>query len=130
VRTKLLMTLAALFLGLLGVAATFLPQEILAHVGAPPEGLAVLIVQTIGALYLGFALLDWTARGVIIGGVYSRPLAIGNFVHFTIVAIALLKALLGGSPAPEVIAGAVAYTVFAVWFGGVLFTHPGKGGGG
>lgn len=129
-RTKLLMTLAALFLGLLGVAATFLPQEILAHVGAPPEGLAVLIIQILGALYLGFALLDWTARGVIIGGVYSRPLAIGNFVHFTIVAIALIKALFGGAPAPEVIAGAVVYTVFAVWFGGVLFTHPGKRGGG
>jgi hypothetical protein len=49
-----------------------------------------------------------------------------DFLHFAMVAIALLKALLGGLRAGPVLAGAAVYSVFAVWFGLVVFTHPEK----
>jgi hypothetical protein len=72
-------------------------------------------------------MLNWMARANLIGGIYSRPVAMGNFLHFAMVAIALLKALLGGLRAQPILIGAVVvYSVFAVWFGLAVFTHPEK----
>jgi hypothetical protein len=125
-KTKALMSLSAILMALLGIAASFLPQEILSYSGADPRDFGVLLVQVIGALYLGFAMLNWMARANLIGGVYSRPVAMGNFLHFAVVAVALLKALLGGASAEILLVGAVIYSAFAVWFGLVVFTHPTK----
>jgi hypothetical protein len=80
-------------------------------------------VQTCGALYLGFAVLNWMARGVLIGGIYSRPLALGNFLHFVVVTVTLVKVLFE-LRLPLIIGLTVAYAVFAAWFGLVLFMHP------
>jgi len=122
--TRILMVLSALFMAILGVVASFFPQEILAYSGSRPEGLGVLLIQINGALYMGFAILNWMARANLIGGVYSRPVALGNFLHFSVVGIALLKALISGQKAFEIVTGVVAYSTFAIWFGLVLFTHP------
>lgn len=124
--TRLLMIFTAAFFGVLGVGSTFLPQELLVHVGARPEGLLVLLVQTLGALYLGFAILNWMARSNLIGGIYSRPVALANFFSFAIGAVSLLKALASHYAAPEVVAMALFYSVFAICFGVVIFTHPAK----
>ena len=56
--TRLLMRASAVFLGVLGASATFLPQEILAHAGTPAVGSGVVLIQMAGASYLGFALLN------------------------------------------------------------------------
>ena len=125
-KTKALMSLSAILMAVLGIGASFLPQEILSYSGADPRGLGVLLVQVVGALDLGFAMLNWMARANLIGGVYSRPVAMGNFMHFAVVAVALLKALLGGASAAILLVGAVIYSIFAVWFGLVVFTHPAK----
>jgi hypothetical protein len=122
--TKLLMSLSALFMAGLGVTASFLPQEIASHAGVRPDAYVVLLVQIAGALYLGFAILNWMAKAVLIGGIYSRPVALGNFLHFAVVAIILLKALAAGLRANEITAGAAVYSLFAAWFGLVLFRHP------
>jgi hypothetical protein len=119
------MSLSAIFMAALGIAATFMPQEILARLGCPCGSAGVLAIQVVGTLYLGFAMLNWMARSNLIGGIYSRPVAIGNLIHFAVVAITLLKAAVGGSlRTNEMIAACVAYLVFAVWFGLVVFTHP------
>lgn len=125
-KTKALMTLSAMLMASGGIAASFLPQEILSYSGIDASGFEVLLVQVLGALYLGFAILNWMARGNLIGGVYSRPVAMGNFLHFAVVAVTLLKALLSGTRAEIILAGAVVYSIFAVWFGLVVFTHPAK----
>jgi hypothetical protein len=122
--TKLLMSLSALFMAAMGIVASFMPQEIAAHFGLQPDSHLALIIQITGALYLGFAILNWMAKAVLIGGVYSRPVALGNFLHFAVVAITLLRALAGGLRANEVIIGAGIYSLFALWFGLVLFTQP------
>jgi hypothetical protein len=119
--TRLLMRASAAVLGVLGALATFLPQEILLGAGAPPVGLNVILIQMAGALYLGFAMLNWMAQGGVMGGIYGRPVAIGNLAHFTIGALALLKSLLAGQRVPEVVAGAVVYTAFAVLFALIAF---------
>ena len=56
------MSLSAAFLAMLGVGITFLPQELLAHVGAPSDHTVILLIQMLGALYLGFAVLNWMSR--------------------------------------------------------------------
>jgi hypothetical protein len=124
--TKLLMSLSALFMAGSGVGASFLPQEIAAHLGVRPDTYAVLIIQIGGALYLGFAILNWMAKAVLIGGIYSRPVALGNFMHFAVGAITLLRALANGLRANEVVIGSAIYSLFAICFGLVLFARPRK----
>jgi hypothetical protein len=123
-KTKILMTASALFLFVLGITLTFLPQETLIYLGSGPAPLPVLLVQAAGALYLGFAFLNWTARGMLIGGIYNRPVSLGNFLHFAAGAAALVKGALGGHTDGLVLSIAVIYLVLAVWFGKVVFTHP------
>ena len=122
--TRFLMSLSATFLAMLGVGITFLPQELLAHVGAPPAGIVVLLMQILGALYLGFAMLNWMNRGSHIGGIYSRPVSMANFFNFAIGGAALVKWVIAEQFALEVAVAALIYSVFAVWFGLVVFTHP------
>ncbi len=76
--TRFLMSASALVLGLLGLVTTFAPDYVLSSFGAPPTPALLLVTQVLGALYVGFAGLNWMARGNLIGGMYSRPVAIGN----------------------------------------------------
>ena len=122
--TRLLMRASAALLVALGLAATFMPEEILGRFGAAPVGAGVVLVQLAGALYLGFAFLDWMTQGNLIGGIYGRPVAIANFSHFMIGALALAKAVVAGARAPEMMVGAAVYGLFAVAFAFVAFTHP------
>lgn len=123
-RTRTLMTLSAAVMAVLGIGITFLPQELLAHVGVRSEGAPVLLMQMLGALYLGFAALNWMNRGSHLGGVYGRPITLANFVAFAVAAVALLKGAIALRFPLEVTAMAAIYSVFGVWFGLVLFTHP------
>lgn len=126
-RTRTLMAASALFLGLLGLAASFLPQEILAAAGVPADAtppLVVVLVQVVGALYLGFAILNWMAKGILVGGIYARPLALGNFLHFSVVTVVLAKALFGSGPSTVLFALVLPYAVLATGFGVALFTDP------
>ena len=122
--TRLLMQASALLMAALGLPATFLPQEILRSAAAPDSGLAVVAVQVTGALYVGFALLNWMARGNLIGGIYSRPVAVGNLAHFLVAALALGKAVLAGNHASALMAAPNAYAVFPALFARVVFRPP------
>jgi hypothetical protein len=122
--TRILMQASAACMGITGVTTSFLPQEILARAGSAPEVLPVIALQVVGALYLGFAMLNWMARGNLIGGIYSRPVALGNFAHFAICASVLAKAAMHAQWALEATIAAAIYAVFAALFGWVLFTHP------
>ncbi len=79
--SRILMMTSAAFLAVLGLATSYMPQEVLGLHGTVPDTPTLLLVQMAGALYLGFAILNWTARGILIGGIYARPVALGNFLH-------------------------------------------------
>ena len=117
-------------MGALGLVATFLPRDILAYMGGTPHELTVLAIQVTGALYLGFAFLNWMAQGHLIGGIYSRPVAVGNFGHFTVAALALLKGVMSGQHDLPVVIAAAVYAAFAIAFALVLFRHPIPNGAG
>ena len=115
------MTLSAAFLAALGVCASFLPREILAEVGAPGGWFAELVIQLAGAAFIAFAVLNWAARGNMLGGIYGRPIALGNFAQFAIGAITLLKNVSHARDYPVLLVVTAAYALFAIWFGAVLF---------
>ena len=69
--TKLLMSSSSLFLGIIGIVLTFLPDEILIYLAIETDVITILILQILGSLYLGFGLLNWMAKGSFIGGIYS-----------------------------------------------------------
>lgn len=121
--SRILMSSSAVFLAILGLLTSFAPLEVLSRHGTTPDNATLLLIQMMGALYLGFAILNWTARGVIIGGIYSRPLALGNFLHFAMVGVMLTKAAFVHGALPLAISAFV-FSFFAVWFGLVLIRSP------
>lgn len=118
--TKLLMSASAIVLGAIGILLTFMPEEISLALNVTGS---VILFQLLGALYFAFAMLNWTAKGNLIGGIYSRPVAIGNFAHFMIGGLALIKLALH-QPFSSLSILAVVYVVFAALFGWVFFTSP------
>jgi hypothetical protein len=116
-----IMAASAIVLALAGLAATFAPHELLEYLGAASDGALPLLVQITGALYLAFAMLNWTAKDSLIGGIYNRPVAIGNFLHFVMGALALGKAAVAMQFLLPV---AAVYTLFAIAFAWVMFTSP------
>lgn len=119
--TRILMTASAAFMALVGLSVAVFPHEILRYFGAPIEGFPVALMKIVAGLYFGFAILNWMARGNLMGGIYSRPVGIANLVHFGAIALVLLKRL-PGAPAPTeygLIAGTNA--IFATAFGFVVF---------
>ena len=124
--TKYLMVSSSMVTGFFGLIASFMPNEILNYIGVTIIEYPSLIIQIMGALYLGFAILNWMAKTVLIGGIYARPLAMGNLVHFTVAAIALLKSVLSSSGSVYIWGATILYSVFAILFGLVIFTNPQK----
>ncbi|MCC7360131.1 MAG: hypothetical protein IT317_11670 [Anaerolineales bacterium] len=125
--TKLLLTLTALLLGLAGLVALFAPEVLLSPttLTAPGNSLLPALMQLLGALYCGFAFVNFTARDSALGGIYGRPISFGNFVHFTIGALALVKVAASGGATPLVIGALVVYAALAVIFGRLLFVARG-----
>ncbi len=119
------MILSALFLALAGVGLMFFPQEISACIGIGSNKYFFLIIQILGGLYFGFAMINWMAKGTLIGGIYNRPLVIGNLAHFFIGGIALVKTILADANMPVVIwTLAAIYVLFAIVFGILFSRHP------
>jgi hypothetical protein len=117
------MTVAAVAMGGAGVLLQFAPVETVAWLGARADALTPLLGQVIGAALLGFSMLNWMSRRARMGGIYARPLVMGNLLHFVTGGLALLK---GASASTSLGLWAVAavYAAFAVAFTLVLITHP------
>lgn len=111
-------------MGVCGLLLQFVPHEILNYFALSSAGITPLFLQLAGALYLGFAIMNWMAKTVLIGGIYARPLAIGNFVHFLVGALALIKYAFANSGSKSVWIAAAIYSLFALLFGIVFFMHP------
>jgi hypothetical protein len=85
----------------------------------------MVTLQLLGALYFGFAMVNWTAKANLIGGIYARPIAIGNLTHFVVGMFAVIKAYSVSHEKVLLIAGII-YLIFAACFSFVFFTHPVK----
>jgi len=123
--TKLILTASAILLAVLGLSLTFAPDEILAALDYNSSKSITLIFQLLGALYFSFALVNWNIKDGRIGGIYNRPIALGNFTHFLIGGLALGKAIFSNPELPILmwVLGGF-YILFGVLFWIITFTHP------
>jgi hypothetical protein len=124
-KTKLLMTSSALFFGIIGILLSFLPNEIAEYLSVEPTIITILFLQILGAIYLGFGILNWTAKGTLIGGIYNKPIALGNLMHFIVGAITLVKVISNVKTHTDIIIFlTVFYVIFALLFVYVFKTNP------
>jgi hypothetical protein len=109
-------------MGITGIILTFFPKEIAGFFKMTDTN--TILLQVLGGLYFSFAMLNWAARANLTGGIYSRPVTIGNFSHFVIVGLALLKYGTANTTNIYVWIGVILYLIFAILFGIVFFTSP------
>ncbi|MCD8741308.1 hypothetical protein LT679_11900 [Mucilaginibacter roseus] len=123
--SKLIMTICAAFLAVMGIALTFAADDIIITFVAEPTEILRIISQLLGATYFAFAVLNWMAKGAIIGGIYNKPLVMANFAHFFIGGAMLAKTALRNQqlPAGLVILAGI-YVVMALLFAFIMFRHP------
>ncbi|MFT4805972.1 MAG: hypothetical protein ACI9YE_003202, partial [Psychroserpens sp.] len=106
---------------------SFLPNEIIDYLNIEPNIISTLFLKIMSALYLGFGILNWMAKGTLIGGIYNRPIAIGNLMHFGVGAIALVKAATNIQTHSEIIISlTIVYMIFALLFVYVFRANPTK----
>jgi hypothetical protein len=123
--TKLVMTATAVTLGILGVGLTFVPDEVANLIELQSNSTTIIIFQLLGALYFSFAMINWSIRDGRIGGIYNRPIALGNFTHFLIGALALIKAIFDNQNLGILFwALCVVYSIFAILHWYITFTNP------
>lgn len=120
--TKLLMTISAFIMGVTGIILSFLPREVGTYLSLASTN--PIVLQLMGSLYFGFAMINWMSKENLIGGIYGRPVAIGNFTHFLIGGLALVKLTFNNSGMAYIPIAAMVYSVFAILFGYVFFANP------
>ncbi len=124
-KKKLILLSSSIFLGVAGSCLSFLPNEILNYVSIDTNQILMILLQILGELYLGFGLMNWMAKGSLIGGIYNRPIAIGNFMHFSVGAIALIKIVLKVQEHMDILMTlTLIYIIFAIGFAYVFMTNP------
>ena len=124
--SKYIMIFSAFSLGIIGILLLFLPQEFIAAIQIKGSIELEIILQILGSVYLGFAILNWNSRFKIIGGIYSRPLVLANFTHSFIVAITLLKNYSHFQNSIVYLTLTAIYFLSSVLFAKLMFTHPSK----
>jgi len=123
--TKLVMTSCAIILGILGISLTFAPEEILTALNFDSSKSIILVFLLLVAMYFSFAIIIWNIRSGTIGGIYNKPIALGNLAHFLIGALALVKAVFSNQDLPVIMWSlAVFYVIYAILFSIIAFTHP------
>jgi hypothetical protein len=94
---------AAIYLLLVGGLCLFLPAQVGAQFGAGGANAPLLPIQVLGCACLGLGLLDWVSRRSMVGGIYGRPLVIGNLVHFVCGALVFARSLMDSQAAAALI---------------------------
>lgn len=118
---------SSIILGILGTILTFLPDEVISEIRITSNLISTFSFQLLGALYLGFALLNWMSKESLIGGIYNKPIVVGNFMHFGVGALALIKTISNIKPHLGIaISITVIYALFAILFAYVFRTNPSK----
>ncbi|WP_299758797.1 hypothetical protein [uncultured Pontibacter sp.] len=121
--TRAVMMASALGMAAAGVSLLFLPQEIQACFHTSPTAILALVLQLMGALYFAAAATNWMAKGSLVGGIYNRPIVIGNLAHFFSGAAILLKVAFS-TTSVAILCLSILYLIFALCFAHLLFRHP------
>jgi len=119
------MAVSSIILGASGIVLIFTPDIAITYLNIDLNRISILLGQIIGGLYFAFSMLNWMAKGSLIGGIYNRPITVANLTHFLIVGLALTKGLISNPDLPYILWGAsLIYIVLGLLFGIMLFRHP------
>ena len=116
--SKVVLVASAAVLLATGLVLNFAPDETAAWLGAPPSPVVSVILQVLAAALLGMGFLNYFSRANMIGGIYGRPLALGNLLIFAISAIVLGRGahgstiLLTAAAVAAILALAFAWRIF------------------
>jgi hypothetical protein len=119
--TKVLMISSSFLMGITGIFLIFLPDQAAKCAGLKPEKINILFIQMLGSLYFAFAMVNWTAREKLIGGIYGRTISTGNFAHFFIGGLILIRGIIDNSTLILLWIMAIIYTLFAIIFTRIIF---------
>ena len=126
--TRIIMTTSAVFLAIIGISLTFFPVEIANYLVFGVESILILVLQVMGGLFFGFAMLNWMAKESVIGGIYNKPLVTANMAQFVVGGLALLKDLIHHPDKPLIIWLLTGfYTIFGLVFVILFMRSPVKG---
>lgn len=121
-KTRMALSASAVLFGVSGLGMLFVPDEVARLLGLVA---GAPLVQLLGAALLGIAAMNWTARGMALGGIYGRAVTAGNQVHAFIGAMVLLRDTFStGGPAGMWVLTAV-YVLAAVYFSWLMFFSTG-----
>jgi hypothetical protein len=83
---------SALINGILGILITFLPQETGQFIGTTEMNSADLaLMQVLGSALIGIAIINFMSRGLTVGGIYGKPIQLGNLIFHLASGLGLLK---------------------------------------
>lgn len=118
------MAASAMCFALFGLLLLFAPEDLSGLLG--PEPTNHTLMQLLGAALLGFAAMNWIARGSALGGIYGRAVVAGNQTHLVVGALLLLKRCVetgNTQPWPWALAGL--YALGASYFSYLTFFRSG-----
>jgi hypothetical protein len=127
INTRALLIASTIFNGMMGLLTSFLPQEVLKITYLPTSPVNVLLLQILSAFYIGLAMINFMSKDAVIGGIYNRPILMGNIAYHSISSIALVKyALNQGMFSTTLITMTVVYCALSLGFLRLFFVVPGK----
>lgn len=90
--SKYLLISSAVLNASIGIAITFLPQETGQLIGTTEMNNADLaLMQILGSALIGIAIINFMSRGATMGGIYGKPIQLGNLVFHFATGLGLLK---------------------------------------
>lgn len=127
VTTRTLLVASTIFNGMMGLATSFLPQEVLELIALPTSPVNVLLVQILSAFYISLAMINYLTKDAVIGGIYNRPILMGNIAYHGIASVALVKyAINQGTFSATFITLTVVYCALSLGFLRLFFIVPNK----
>lgn len=127
ITSRTLLVASTTFNGIMGLLTSFLPHEILEINDLPTAPINVLLVQVLSACYFGLAMINYMSKDAVIGGIYNRPLLMGNIAYHGIASVALLKYVMSQDTFSAIfLTMTVVYCALSLGFLRLFFVVPGK----
>jgi hypothetical protein len=126
---KPLLTISAIYLGLLGLGFMFAPRQLgIEAVPADPSPALIAYLRIFGGPFLGIAVLNWLARNAK-PSPERNAIVLGNIVGFGCVALMDVWGVFGGGGRPIMKLFLVIHllTVLAFVLAWRASLHPGRG---
>lgn len=107
-----------------GMVLLFASEFLLELFGISHSSGGSATAQLFGAALISIGLMNWTARGLVLGGIYGRSLVYGNFTYSFIGFLISFRARLGGFSNDYFWIEVVLHLASAIVFGVLLFRGP------